>query len=280
MEKEAWCFQIWRPHGEQRHWSLFLGDHRAAFHSFSTESPVWLCSAAQSLNKSPNAFYLTNTKMSFGVMTLTASECHDCHLFVLCIEQRFASQKTQVQWLWKIACVLFAIPMVKGHPFYWDSNLRDQKKEQCDSIMGRSQILSPLNVFVLRCFHWSQLKWAKFWTDKKWPHKLLYCRLGLQQVVIFRGDWIIKVQTSSDLLHCYIHSWNGYLEVGLGKAVNREMLWGYVLSSLPLCSLSLPLLLPFPLSFSFSLFSLLSAARWTALSFMHFAHGVCQPEPM
>lgn len=73
-------------------------------------------------------------------MTLTASECHDCHLFVLCIEQRFASQKTQVQWLWKIACVLFAIPMVKGHPFYWDSNLRDQKKEQCDSIMGRSQI--------------------------------------------------------------------------------------------------------------------------------------------
>lgn len=123
---EKWC-----------HWSLFPRDHMAAFHSLSIKSPILLCSAVQSLNKSPNAFYFTNTKMSCGLLLAL-------NVVVVIFYSLYWTEVCQAEnsgaVIMKNSCVLFAIPTVKWHPFYWDFNLRDQKKEQCDSKMKRNQI--------------------------------------------------------------------------------------------------------------------------------------------
>lgn len=117
LEKESWYFKFGRPNGERCHWSLFLRDHIAAFHSLSIKSLILLYSAVRSSNKSPNAFYFVNTKMSCGVMTLTGSKCLGCHFFILCVEQRFANQKTQVQRLWEILVFCLLSPQWNGIHF-------------------------------------------------------------------------------------------------------------------------------------------------------------------
>lgn len=140
LEKESWYFKFGRPNGERCRWSLFLRDHITAFHSLPIKSLILLCSAVRSLNKSPNAFYFVNTKMSCGVMTLTGSKCLGGHFFYsLCWTEVCQSENSGTEVM-RNSCVLFAIPTVKWHPFYWNFNLRDQKKEQCDSKMKRSQI--------------------------------------------------------------------------------------------------------------------------------------------
>lgn len=105
LEKESWYFKFGRPNGERCHWSLFLRDHIAAFHSLSIKFLILLCSAVRSLNKSPNAFYFVNTKMSCGVMTLTVSKCLGCHFFLFSVLNRgLAIRKLRYRGYEKFLC--------------------------------------------------------------------------------------------------------------------------------------------------------------------------------